>query len=277
MLSWNTSNVLVLIELVMQGSNNLVGAIPEEIGMLTDLIYFSVGDNRLASTIPAGLFEISTLKGVDLHTNSFSGVLPSTFEEATSLEILHLGSNKLSGPVSLDHLVDNDLCPLQFVVLTGNTFSGTFPLESIAANCTEVFGININHSGLKINGGIPSFGLEKLTTLDVAKTELGGSIPDEISRLWRLQQFRADFNALTGTIPASLGEMKSLTELSLSNNYLSGTLPSTLESCTNLAQVKLEINSLSGDIDFLCALELQQLTSDCNTGDVVCTCCNFCF
>jgi Leucine-rich repeat (LRR) protein len=285
----------------MTASNNLNGAIPKEIGMLKDLQYLLVAYNRLVSTLPESLFELSALKGVDFNGNSISGTLPSTFVKATGLEVLHLGSNALRGPISLDHIVDNVFCPLTLVVLTGNTFSGTFPLERIAANCTDMTAININDAGLTVDGSIPPQGLEQLTLLDLTKSELAGSLPNEISRLWRLQEFKADFNTLTGTLPTTLGKLIALTDLSLSinnlegtipselgqlqqltslvlsSNILSGTVPSELASCTKLVEVKLEMNTLSGDMDMLCSLSLERLTSDCDTRDIVCSCCSECY
>jgi Leucine-rich repeat (LRR) protein len=269
--------------------------------MLTDLQNLVLGSNKLKSTFPESLFELTALKVVDLNANSISGTLPSTFAEATSLEILNLGSNALRGPMSIDHLVRSIFCPLKKVILTRNTFSGTFPLNSIAANCTATTSINLDSSGLVIEGGIPLTGLERLTILDLTSTELSGSIPDEISRFKFLQHFRMGDNALNGTIPESLGELTKLTWLSLARNsleglvpttlgqlqqltaldlranFFSGSIPSELAGCTSLVNVNVEMNSLTGDIDYLCPLSLEELVSDCGGGNVLCSCCTQCY
>lgn len=62
------------------------------------------------------------------------------------------------------------------ITLAGNAFSGTFLFESIltlvAHHCTGVKQINVDKSGLVVQGSIPSIGLKQLTYLDRTKTEL---------------------------------------------------------------------------------------------------------
>lgn len=288
-------------------SNNLVGSLPEEIGALTALERLQLGFNSLSSTIPSSLFELSKLAVVDLSTNSFSGTIPDSLSKASSsLSTLHLGWNQLQGPVSsLDSFWDSSDCPLEFLVLTDNKLSGTFPLESIAVNCTNLHSLNLESSGLTAGGSLPSTGLEQLTILNLRQMGLTGIIPDSISRLSLLSALMLDFNDLQGAIPESLGQLTNLTELSLSNNrfegvvpsslgqlqqltildlgtnLLSGSLPPELAFCSNLERAEFEANFLSGTMDFFCPRDpdlLILLTADCSSfGNVVCSCCSECF
>lgn len=284
----------------LEGSNNLIGTFPEEIAILTNLEILLLGRNQLSSTIPKRLFELPNLNVVDVGANLLSGSIPSSLSTATKLEVLHLGYNQLQGSISFDQF-DNSDCKLRFLVLAENEFSGTFPLESIAANCTNMNTLHLGASGL-MGGQIPSFGFEQLMTLNLQKMQLTGELPDSISRLTRLENLMLDFNDLQGTLPTSLGQLTTLEELTLSYNrfdgaipsilgqlqqlivldlrmnLFSGALPSELALCTNLERAQLERNFLSGNLDFFCPLppDLIILSSDCSFGDITCSCCTEC-
>ena len=89
-------------------SNQLTGAIPPELGNLSDLNYLSVGSNLLRGTIPPELGNLIDLTHHRLWSNQFSGSIPTELGNLTNLIALNLRSNKLTGevPASLANLVN---------------------------------------------------------------------------------------------------------------------------------------------------------------------------
>ena len=169
------------------GSNNLVGTLPEEIGVLTGLERLLLGFNTLSSSIPSSLFKLSKLSIVDFSSNSLSGPIPESLSQATSLQTLHLGYNRLlEGPIASSFeaafLGENRVCRLEVLVLAENVFSGIFPLDVVAASCTNLTALNLQSSGLT-GESLPSTGLERLTILNLRQMGLTGNISDSISRL----------------------------------------------------------------------------------------------
>ncbi|KAL4395167.1 hypothetical protein AHAS_Ahas02G0224900 [Arachis hypogaea] len=79
-------------------------------------------------------------------------------------------------------------------------------------------------------------------------SEMGGPIPQELSKLERLVTLDLSANVFSEGIPLILGQMSSLTHMKLSNNLLYGDLPFTLENLTQLLVLDLSQNKLSGFI-----------------------------
>ncbi|ESR55287.1 hypothetical protein CICLE_v10023511mg [Citrus x clementina] len=90
--------------------------------------------------------------------------------------------------------------------------------------------------------------LKSLSTLDLSKNKLNGSIPFSFGNLTNLAIMYLYRNSLSASIPPVIGNLKFLYHLDLSENQLSGSIPPTLGNLSNLAVLHLYGNSLSGSI-----------------------------
>jgi len=77
-------------------TNNLNGAIPPEIGLMTNLISLHLYNNQLSGPIPPELGNLSNLESLRLNTNQLSGYIPPELGNLTNLETLRLYNNQLS-------------------------------------------------------------------------------------------------------------------------------------------------------------------------------------
>ena len=128
--------------------NGLTGAIPGELGNLTNLEVLQLSFNGLTGAIPARLANLAQLRGLFLRANQLTGPITDDLGGLANLERLILGENALNGPVpawlgSLIHLEElalweNDLsgpipselgnlANLQYLSLSWNPLTGTLP------------------------------------------------------------------------------------------------------------------------------------------------------
>uniref|UniRef100_A0A6M2F498 Leucine-rich repeat-containing N-terminal plant-type domain-containing protein n=1 Tax=Populus davidiana TaxID=266767 RepID=A0A6M2F498_9ROSI len=113
-----------------------------------------------------------------------------------------------------------------------------------------------------------------LVRLHLAKHELSGSIPPQISILPQLRYLNLSSNYLEGELPSSLGNLSRLVELDFSsveldfsyNNFINS-IPPELGNLKNLVTLNLSHNNFSGPIpSALCHLEnLTHLQMDHNS------------
>ncbi|GAX79286.1 hypothetical protein CEUSTIGMA_g6727.t1 [Chlamydomonas eustigma] len=116
------------------------------------------------------------------------------------------------------------------------TPSTCYGVPPSACNCTYgmVTALYLSHNNL--TSGNTAQSLEpsiqalscSLTSLELHKNQLEGTIPTAVTALHLLSNLNLAFNNLTGTIPATLGNMASLQSLALTSNRITGTLPSEL-------------------------------------------------
>ncbi|XP_047059918.1 probable leucine-rich repeat receptor-like protein kinase At1g68400 [Lolium rigidum] len=119
-----------------------------------------------------------------------------------ALSFLSFKNNNFTGSL---HDVDfSPVAPhLKLLYLSGNAFSGRFPLSILR--------------------------LRHLRRLDLAGNRLTGAIPPEIGRRLRaLVTLRLARNSFVGPLPTSLEAMTMLVELNVSGNHLSGQIPKRL-------------------------------------------------
>ena len=105
----------------------LTGALPSELGSLTNLRMLVLWGNLLTGAIPSELGNLANLKGLSLRHNELSGAIPTELGGLANLERLYLDSNDLSGaiPTELASLVS-----LQLLDLAGNELSGLNPCRT---------------------------------------------------------------------------------------------------------------------------------------------------
>ena len=116
--------------------NNLVGTIPAEIGLLTNLQVLYLARNRLMGTIPTTIGLLTELKYAGLQYNQLTGTVPShSFANLVNLQTLHLERNDLTG---LIRRVD-PLCQLKEDATDENEQKSNIgTLKALSADCREL-------------------------------------------------------------------------------------------------------------------------------------------
>ena len=256
--------------------NKIAGAIPEELGLLTNLKTLNLYWNRFSGTIPKELGKLSKLEILTLSRNDLSGKLPYELANLAQLQVLDLDSNRLTGHISsglgqltnlrLLDLADNGLTwqiprelgkleNLEDLVLFDNQLSGEIPIELSGLAQLKRLSLRDN----RLVGEIPSAlgQLTNLAKLSLRGNDLTGIIPPQLGGLSKLEWLSLAGNNLTGTIPRELGQLTRLEVLYLGSNSLVGSVPPELGQLGELEWLDLAFNNLSGTIPG----ELGQLSS----------------
>lgn len=203
--------------------------------------------------------------GLNLCGNHLSGRLPDEIYELPYLEVLVLDSPKHHNTLDDENkndwnLISGELSPkiaqltklkeLNFRGLVGIT-CGDIPDELWMPQLER-----IDLCQLSIKGRItPAVGnAVNLKYLDInknhAKTDLRGTIPDEITRLGKLEYLGLGANEhLTGPIPENIGDMESLKMVRLNMCALTGTIPESIFKLKNLYSFNVHNNFLEGEFD----------------------------
>ena len=119
------SNLTILV----LSTNSLGGEIPSELGGLSNLQRLSLGHNQLTGPIPASLGSLANLQWLWLANNQLSGPIPVELGSLSNLEQLQLSENQLTGciPGEFRDVAENDLgdinLPFCDVLLSGLTVS----------------------------------------------------------------------------------------------------------------------------------------------------------
>jgi len=87
-----------------------------------------------------------------------------------------------------------------------------------------------------------------VTTLNLFKNNLIGTIPPEIEDLKDLKHLSLRENSLSGTIPVEITNLAKLTFLDLGLNELTGSIPSEISNLTQLTTLQLGANQLSSSL-----------------------------
>ena len=231
------------LELLNLTANDLAGAIPPELGSLSNLRRLTLGSNGLSGEIPPELSNLANLEWLILFGNGLSGAIPPWLGGLSNLERLHLVFNDLSGEIPPEL---SGLQKLSWLELNNNNLSGPIPPELGDLSNLEWLYLNSNN----LSGPIPpELGdLEKLRGLILWGNDLTGGIPPELGTLSNLLRLVLGDNRLSGPIPPELGGLQRLESLGLSGNDLSGPIPPELGGLEKLEWLGLGDNDLSGPI-----------------------------
>lgn len=123
--------------------NNLLGDLPEELGMLENLIEINLRGNDLVGQIPINVGKLWNLRVLDFSWTQIDGEIPNELSNALSLERINLVGTEVNGsiPFSLGELPN-----LEELLLARTKLVGTMPtsvcaltgLEELWADCDEV-------------------------------------------------------------------------------------------------------------------------------------------
>jgi len=146
------NNQFQIWSLTVQG-NNLVGTIPTDIGLLTNIQFLFLSGNALSGTIPAEINSLRQLVQVGFDKNQLTGGFPD-LSQLLGLQIVYLQNNLLTGTL----LPFSKLPALQYLWLSGNNLEGTLPNELGDLFNLQQLGID----GNKLTGTVPSgFGVRQ--------------------------------------------------------------------------------------------------------------------
>ena len=223
--------------------SQLTGAIPPELGGLSNLTGLWLHRNQLTGEIPPELSLLTNLQLLALGGNQLTGVIPTELGILTNLEILELGGNQLTGPIPSELA---SLTNLRYFSLFANQLSG--PVPTWMGSLADLQELYLSQN--QLSGAIPTElgSLANLTGLFLADNGLTGEIPPELGRLSNLEWLAIASNQLTGTIPKELGGLSNLTGLFLADNGLTGEIPPELGGLSNLTGLFLADNGLTGEI-----------------------------
>ena len=223
--------------------SDLNGAIPTELGMLSELKRLTLSRNQLTGPVPAWLDDLAHLEELTLWGNRLSGPIPSSLGNLTKLEELYLSQNRLTGPIPTSL---GDLTNLRELSLWRNKLAGPLPAELGSLTNLQRLVLSDN----ELTGTLPVWlsDLTNLQALSLWGNDFSGSIPQEVGDLANLEDLYLAQNRLSGPVPSSLGNLANLEVLSLWRNLLTGPIPPELGSLTNLEQLLLRENLLTGSI-----------------------------
>lgn len=74
--------------------NKITGVIPDEIGRLTNLVWFAIGYNYIEGEINKNMINLNNIKVLIMNNNNLSGGIPFNFNKLTRLRCLYLSNNK---------------------------------------------------------------------------------------------------------------------------------------------------------------------------------------
>ncbi len=106
--------------------NALAGAIPSDLGSLTNIRWLHLSSNALTGTIPTELGDLRNLSSLTLWGNELTGPIPTELGNLRNLQILYLAINELTGPIPTEL---GNLTNLEHLHLQGNELTGPIPTE----------------------------------------------------------------------------------------------------------------------------------------------------
>jgi len=236
--------------LPLTDNNNLAGALPAEIGLLTSLVNIDFDLNSLTGTIPDSFKALIHLESFVASGNDIMGTIPAWFDSVSIIRAINWSHNLLTGslPRNLGNLIDvvalaldNNLCTgtlgdvfdsdqitgfrsLEQLYLKKNQFSGTLG-QNFAKEVPKLAYLDISDN--QLDGSIPShlFGLPELIVLDLHDNgffQLPPRFqPNNMLQFLALQKCKFEKQS----IPSSIYNLESLMHLDLSQNKFTGAIP----------------------------------------------------
>ncbi|KXG21263.1 hypothetical protein SORBI_3009G037500 [Sorghum bicolor] len=169
--------------------NHRHGVIPEDIGRLQNLIFFTLGGSP-TRRYTAHLWQPHQLLTLILSNNELNGSTPENLGSLHRLTLMTLSFNRLSGAIS--GVIFSLSSPTDAFLLSHNYLSGVLP---------------------------PQIGsLKHVTTLDLSRNNLSGEVPEALGDCASLVYLSLDDNYFTGSIPPTIGKLKSLSTLNFTRN-----------------------------------------------------------
>uniref|UniRef100_A0A5B7BFP3 Protein kinase domain-containing protein n=1 Tax=Davidia involucrata TaxID=16924 RepID=A0A5B7BFP3_DAVIN len=208
------------------------------------------------------------LRILRLGRNSLHGDFPDSITNCSLLEELNMSSSYLTG--TLPDL--SSMISLRILDLSYNLFTGKFPMS--VTNLTNLELLNFNENGGFDPWRLPeNFSrLKRLESMILTTCMVHGPIPASIGNMTSLVDLELSGNFLVDHIPAELGLLKNLQQLELYYNQLVGNIPEELGNLTELIDLDMSVNKLTGNVpESICRLpklEVLQLYNNSLTGEI---------
>eukprot|EP00536_Pseudo-nitzschia_multiseries_P004730 jgi/Psemu1/188782/e_gw1.81.134.1 len=243
------------------------GTIPSEITRIHNLEVLSLQGCDLNGELPVGIFAMSSLERLYLAQNNFQGFVPDRWSALKNLEVLSLAQNAFRGniPHSLGNAPSLRALTLKDQ-LDHNGLKGTVPsLVWTLPNLVhlKIYGndVNVEFGGIEFAKKLKTLRLgdtgmrsleglgraRSLTSLNLAKNNLAGNLPQELSRLVNLESLDLSSNKFTGELPFWLKNLAALKSFSVYDNKIGGPLPD-FASLTKITYLDLSHNQFKGTI-----------------------------
>lgn len=250
--------------------NNVVGSLPEELYLLSNLQSFSFAMNpglegtlstRLGTLqdleaivflgmgnpgpIPSEIGMVTKMKAMGLSIGAIGGTLPSELGLLTDMEYMALGNNPDLGGTIPTNL---NMSKVIFFALLESDFTGTIPTE-LATQLQSVKHFSLGK--MRLSGTVPTE-LGLLSTIEYFNLEasplMTGTLPSELGQLERAKTFKLENSHFSGSLPEEIFNIETLQRFWAFNSTFTGTIPSGLDSLSNLIIVDLSNNLLTGPI-----------------------------
>ncbi|XP_010265945.1 PREDICTED: polygalacturonase inhibitor-like [Nelumbo nucifera] len=188
--------------LALLKNDKLPGCIPDSFAKLHNLKRLEISLSPLSCRIPEFLGHLRNLEYLDLSHNKLNGPIPSSLGNLNKLVHLRLNDNKLTGsiPNSLGAL-NAELVDLSYNKLTGE--ASMFLKADGKAKDILISGNRLDFDMSKVR--FPN----NLKVLYLSANKIRGSIPEQVTKLRKLEAFDVSFNRLCGKIPVG-GNMQKL-------------------------------------------------------------------
>jgi hypothetical protein len=185
------------VTVVKLQSNNLDGAIPADLGLLTSLQMFNVMGNHLTGTLPASIGQWTALQLFETSFNSLTGTLPTSLGQWTTLQLFKMYNNGLIGtlPPSIGQWTT-----LQYFGMVTNLLTGTLPLLIGQWTALQLFNMSYN--------------------------SLTGTLPASMTNWTRIKTISVGHDNFIGTLPIAVCNVVNLTDV-----YYSSGLNCTCKQC----------------------------------------------
>jgi len=280
-LSCNDQGRILKIEL---DTNGLTGSFPPETALLHETLNtIDLYNNMVHNVGDQGnnfLGELTNLEYLYLGTTFFEydGV-PTVLGKLSSLKELDFSFSMYLG--SLDGATFSNLSNLRYLVMDGNAYNSSLPLE-----LTQLPNLEYLYAGFSLlEGGldfVPS--MQKIVEIWVDDNPgLKGPIPSGIGNLSNLASLSASNCGMTGTIPTEIGTTTNMIQMWLNDNNLTGEIPSEIANLVTMKVMNVQNNDLRGEMPSkICDRRrpfgrLEELGADCDDtitcDEECCTCC----
>ncbi|KAF3786947.1 BRASSINOSTEROID INSENSITIVE 1 protein [Nymphaea thermarum] len=235
-------------------NNQLQGPIPNEFSNSSTpaLQVLNLKDNKLVGWIPMNLSMCSELTVINLGNNELSDVFPFWLGHLDNLRVLVLRSNKLHGSISplfSMHLFSS----LLILDIAGNQLMGHIP-STLFQNFSFMMRkqTNVSSKGLSIGGQTTVLTIKGqskkwrlisiLASIDLSNNLFTGGIPEDIGAVKELYSLNLSWNNLDGPIPRTFGQLQN------GNCKTWRNIPEELANVTFLSTLDLSYNNLQGII-----------------------------